>query len=69
MLDCVVGHQHLHALDMFGASRAVAKCWRKLFYKAEALDIQIGGQKHDILGREGFYNYLDHAMQLLLACK
>ena len=60
------GRQHLHALDVFGVSRVVASCWTKRGHKAAALDIKLGGAAEGILGRAGFYNYLDHTMQLHL---
>ena len=57
------GVQHLHALDMFGLSRAVERCWRRNHYKCVALDIKLGGQDHDILYKGGFFHYMDLAMQ------
>ena len=56
----------MHALDVFGQSKAVAKRWLGHHYNAVALDIKLGGTQEDILSRAGFYNYVDHAMQLFL---
>ena len=47
-------------------SQAVGKRWLQHCYNAVSLDIQLGGDKEDILSRDGFYNYVDYAMQLFL---
>lgn len=60
----VAGVQSLHVLDVFGKSRGMQKCWEKRGYKGVALDILLGGALHDILNKDGWFNYLDHGLQL-----
>ena len=62
------GEQVLHVLDVFGASRGMERCFQKHGLKGAALDILLGGTLHDILSRDGWYNYLDHSLQLPFVC-
>ena len=57
------GTRRYHALDLFGASRAVQRCWERRGYCAAALDIQLDELNHDILTMRGWFCFLDHIMQ------
>lgn len=66
--DAAAGSQTLFALDMFGASKRVAQSFASHGFKAAALDILIGREDMDVLTQRGWFNYLDHLMQLNLGC-
>ena len=57
------GTRRFHALDLFGASRAVQRCWERRGFCANALDIQLDELNHDILTMRGWFCFLDHIMQ------
>lgn len=59
------GTRRYHALDLFGASRAVQRCWERRGFCAAALDIQLDDLNHDILTMRGWFCFLDHIMQTL----
>ena len=60
------GEQCWHALDVFGASKAVMRCFQQAGFQATALDVAIGGHEHDILTKAGWYTFLGALMQLFL---
>ena len=55
-----------HGLELFGASRRLQDKFMAHGLAAASLDIALGGDSHDVLSRDGFYNWLFHLLQLLL---
>ncbi|CAE7358054.1 RHM1, partial [Symbiodinium pilosum] len=69
MFGCAyAGRQRYHAIELFGLSRRVQRCFERRGFLAASLDIRLGrgdDPEQDILSRRGWFNYLDHLMQML----
>ena len=62
------GCSDLACVDVFGASQAVAKCFKRRCYRAVAWDLKLD-QRHDIVSEEGWWDLLLICLRLLLASK